>query len=138
MPLFRARAFLHIEIMMLVWPQRDTAMWRVILEQQAVSDDLHRAAAEVSTAYGERLRSAISPAAGHVHVSIVDADTVPAVKKAILEFEADLVFFILERVEPDSQIAENMRAIVQESTVPLWVLHAPSARAVDRAEAEPT
>jgi hypothetical protein len=100
-------------------------MWRVILEQQAVSGDLHRAAAEVSTAYGGRLRTAISSAAEDVHVSIVDADTVPAIRKAIVDFKADLVFCVLGGVEPDSQIAKNMREIVRESTVPLWVLHAP-------------
>jgi hypothetical protein len=124
-PLFRAQAFSHIEIIMLVWPQRDSAMWRVILEQQAVSGDLHRAAAEISTAYGGRLRTAISSAAEDVHVSIVDADTVPAIRKAIVDFKAGLVFCVLGGVEPDSQIAENMREIVRESTVPLWVLHAP-------------
>ena len=75
-PLFRAQAFSHVEIMMLVWPQRDTPMWRDILEQQAISSDLHRSAAEVSTAYGDRLRMAIAPMAEDVHVSMVDAETV--------------------------------------------------------------
>jgi hypothetical protein len=125
-PLFRAQAFSHIEIMMLVWPQRDTPMWRVILEQRAVWSDLHQAAAEVSTAYGERLRAAILSAAEDVHVSIVDEDTVPAVRNAIAHFRADLVFCLIGPFEPDSQIAEKMRAIVRESTVPLWVLHANS------------
>src|ERR1700733_14222872 len=70
-PLFRAQAFSHIEIMMLVWPQRDTAMWRDILEREALAADLHRAAAEISTAYGDRLRKVILPTAKAVHVSIV-------------------------------------------------------------------
>ena len=101
-------------------------MLRVILEQRVVAGDLHRAAAEVSTAYGNRLRTVLSSTAKDVHVTIMDADTVPAVKNALAEFEADLGFFILGAVESDSQIAENMRAIVRESTVPLWVLHAPA------------
>lgn len=108
---------------MLVWPQRDTPMWRDILEQRVIVSDLHRAAAEVSTAYGERLRAAIAPAAGDVHVSIVDQDTVPAVRQAIVDFGADLVFCILGAVEPGSLVAENMRHVVSESSVPLWVLH---------------
>lgn len=128
-PLFRAHAFTHIEIMMLVWPQRDTAMWRDILEQQVVSGDLHRAAAEVSTAYGDRLRTAILPATASVHISVVDADTVPAIKKAIVEFRADLVFLVLGSVKPESQVAQNMRRLVNENAVPLWVLHAPTAAA---------
>jgi hypothetical protein len=128
-PLFRPQAFSHIEIMMLVWPQRDTPMWRDILEQDAVSSDLHRAAAEVSTAYGERLRRAVSSAAETVRVSIVDADTVPALRKAVVDLRADLVFFIIGRFEPDSQVAANLRASLLENTVPLWVLHAPAASA---------
>jgi hypothetical protein len=129
-PLFRARAFSHIEIMMLVWPQRETAMWRDILEREAISADLHRAAAEISTEYAERLRAAISPMAEHANVSIVDADTVPAIRKAIVEHRADLVFLVLGSVEPDSQVSANLRAILHENPVPVWVLHAP-ARAHD-------
>jgi hypothetical protein len=128
-PLFRARAFSHIEIMMLVWPQRESAMWRDILEQHAVVADLHRAAAEISTEYGERLRTAILPTADGVHVSIVDADTVPAIRKAVVELRADLVFLVLGSVKPDSQVATNMREILRENTVPLWVLHAPARTA---------
>jgi hypothetical protein len=129
-PLFRDQAFSHIEIMMLVWPQRETAMWRDIVEQQAVVSDLHRAAAEISTAYGERLRTAISPMAEDVHVSIVDADTVPAVRKAIVEFRADLVFLVIGSYDPDSQVAANLREILRECPVPVWTLHAPqTARA---------
>jgi hypothetical protein len=128
-PLFREQAFSHIEIMMLVWPQRDTAMWRDILEQHAISADLHRAAADISTAYGERLRTAISPMAEDVHVSIVDADTVPALRKAVAELLADLVFLVLGSVEPDSQVASNLRGILRENPVPVWVLHAPARTA---------
>jgi hypothetical protein len=124
-PLLRAQAFSHIEIMMLVWPQRDTPMWRVILEQEAVANDVHRAAAEVSIAYGNRLRAAILPAAADVHVSIVDEDTLPAIKKAIVNLRPDLVFLVVGQYEPDSQVAGNLRAIMRESTVPLWILHAP-------------
>jgi hypothetical protein len=131
-PLFRAQAFSHIEIMMLVWPQRDTAMWRDILEQRAISSDLHRSAAEVSIAYGERLRAAISPMAADVHVSIVDAETVPAIRKAIVELRADIVFLVLGSVKPDSQIATNLREILRENPVPLWVLHAPAQTATLR------
>lgn len=58
-------------------------------------------------------------------MSIVHADTVPAVRKAIRDFRADLVFCAVGAFAPDSQIAENLRTIVHESTVPLWVLHAP-------------
>lgn len=111
---------------MLVWPQRDTAMWRDILEQEAVTNDLHRAAAEVSTAYGDRLRTAVSSAAADVHVSIVDADTVPAVRKAIVDFRADLVFLIVGAVKPDSQVADNVRQILRHNTVPVWLLHSPA------------
>lgn len=129
-PVFRAQAFSHIEIMMLVWPQRDTPMWRDILEQQTIaSDDLHRAAADVSTAYGARLRNAIAAAAETVHVSIVDADTVPALRKAVMELRADLIFCIIGRFNPDSQVAATLRALSQENTVPLWVLHAPASGA---------
>jgi regulator of extracellular matrix RemA (YlzA/DUF370 family) len=125
-PLFRAQALSHVEIMMLVWPQRESAMWRDILEQHVVTSDLHRAAAEISTAYGNRLRAVILPTAKKVHVSIVDADTVPAIRKAIVELRADIVFLILGSVQPDSQIATNMRELLHENTVPLWVLHAPA------------
>jgi hypothetical protein len=128
-PLFRDQAFSHIEIMMLVWPQRDTAMWRDILEQEAVSTDLHRSAADVSTAYGARLSTAISPMAADVHVSIVDADTVPALRKAIVEHRADLAFLVVGSVSPDSQIAANLREILRENPVPVWVLHAPARTA---------
>ena len=114
---------------MLVWPQRDTAMWRDILEQQVISSDLHRAAAEVSTAYGDRLRTAISPMAEDVVVSIVDAETVPAIRKAIVELRADIVFLVLGSVKTDSQVAANLRAILRENPVPLWVLHAPARTA---------
>ncbi len=124
-PLFRAQAFSYIEIMMLVWPQRDTAMWRDILEHHVVAADLHRAAAEISTEYGHRLRTTILPMAHAVKVSIVDADTVPAVKKAIVELRADLAFLVVGSVEPDSQVAENLRAILHENLVPVWILHAP-------------
>jgi len=130
-PLFRGQAFSHIEIMMLVWPQRETAMWRDILEQEVVTSDLHRAAAEVSTAYGERLRAAVAPAAEDVHVSIVDEDTVPALKKATVDFRADLVFLVVGNVAPDSQVAENLRLIVRENTVPVWILHAPAHHSME-------
>jgi hypothetical protein len=125
-PLFRAQAFSHIEIMMLVWPQRETAMWRDILEQHVILADLHRAAAEVSTAYGDRLRTAISPMAEHADVSIVDAETVPAIRKAIVELQADIVFLVVGSVKPDSQIATNLREVLLENPVPLWILHAPA------------
>ncbi len=125
-PLFRAQALSHVEIMMLVWPQRDSAMWRDILERQVVTSDLHRAAAEISTEYGERLRKTILPTAETVHVSIVDADTVPAVRKAVVELRADIIFLVLGSVKPDSQVANNLREILHENIVPLWVLHAPA------------
>jgi hypothetical protein len=128
-PLFRPQAFAHVEIMMLVWPQRDTPMWRDILEQQVISGDLHRAAAEISTAYGHRLRTAILSTAKDVHVSIVDEDTVPAIRKAVVHLRADIVFAVLGSVHPDSQIAKNMREILSENAVPLWVLHAPARTA---------
>jgi hypothetical protein len=125
-PLFRARVFSHIEIMMLVWPQRESAMWRDILERQAVSGDLHRAAAEISTEYAERLRMAIFPLAEAVSVSMVDADAVPAIRNAVVELRADLVFVVIGSVKPDSQVATNVREILRENPVPLWVLHAPA------------
>lgn len=128
-PLFRAQAFSHVEIMMLVWPQRDTAMWRDILEQDVISADLHRAAAEVSTAYGDRLRTVISPMAENVGVSIVDAETVPAIRKATVERRVDIVFLVVGSVKPDSEIATNLREILRENPVPLWVLHAPARTA---------
>jgi hypothetical protein len=102
-------------------------MWRVILEQQVVAEDLHRAAADVSIAYGNRLRAAIAPAAADVHVSIIDADTVPAVRKAVTELRPDLVFLVVGTYDPASAVAENLRRIMHESTVPLWILHAPPA-----------
>ena len=126
MPLFRAQAFSHIEIMMLVWPQRESAMWLDILEHHLVAADLHRAAAEISTEYGDRLRTTILPMADTVKVSIVDADTVPAIRKAIVELRANLVFLVVGSFEPDSQIAENLRDILREIPVPMWVLHAPA------------
>jgi hypothetical protein len=125
-PLFRAQALSHVEIMMLVWPQRETAMWRDILEQQVISGDLHRAAADISTAYGERLRKAILSTAESVHVSIVDSDTVPAIRKAVAELQADFVFLVLGSVKPDSQVAVNVREVLRENTVPVWILHAPA------------
>lgn len=67
-------------------------MWRVILEQYALTSDLHRAAAEVSISFGERLRTAMLSLAKTVHVSIVDADTVPAVRTAIVDYQDELVF----------------------------------------------
>jgi hypothetical protein len=126
-PLFRPHAFSHIEIMMLVWPQRESAMWLDILEHHLVAADLHRAAAEISTEYGDRLRTTILPMADTVKVSIVDADTVPAIRKAIVELRADLAFLVVGSFEPDSQIAENLRDILREIPVPLWVLHAPAS-----------
>ena len=111
---------------MLVWPQRDTAMWRDILEQQIVSGDLHRAAAEISTQYGERLRKAILPTAETVHISLVDEDTIPALKKAVTEHHADIVFLVIGNVKPDSQVANNVRDILNRNSVPVWVLHAPA------------
>lgn len=128
-PLFRAHAWSHVDIMMLVWPQRDTAMWRDILEEHVIWGDLHRAAAEVSTAYGDRLRAAISPMAAEVDVSIIDAETVPAIRKAIVELQADIVFLIVGSVQTDSQIASNLRQILRENPVPVWVLHAPAQAA---------
>jgi hypothetical protein len=125
-PLFRDRALSHVEIMMLVWPQRESAMWRDILEHQVISGDLHRSAAEISTAYGERLRKTILPTAHSVNVSIVDEDTVPAVRKATVDLKADILFLVVGNVPPDSQVAANLRAILDESQVPLWVLHAPA------------
>jgi hypothetical protein len=131
-PLFRAQALSHVEIMMLVWPQRETAMWRDILEQQVVAGDLHRAAAEVSTQYGERLRAAIASTAEEVHVSIVDADTVPAIRKAVVNLRVDIVFLVIGSVKPDSQVADNLREISRENTVPLWILRAPARTAAER------
>ncbi len=125
--MLRARAFSHVEVMMLVWPQRDTPMWRVILEQQVVAGDLHRAAADVSMAYGDRLRAAILPAAENVHVSIVDADTVPAVRRAVADLRPDLVFLVVGTYDPASGVAANLREIMHESAVPLWILHAPTS-----------
>jgi hypothetical protein len=131
-PLFRPSAFSHIEIMMLVWPQSDTAMWTDIQEQQLVSGDLHRAAAEVSTAYAERLRTTIASIAEDVHVTIVNADAVAAVKTAVVDFRSDIVIFVIGSVEPDSQVATSIQDILRECPVPVSVLHAP-ARAVTRA-----
>jgi hypothetical protein len=126
LPLFRPSAFSHIEIMMLVWPQSDTAMWSDILERQLVSGDLHRAAAEISTSYAERLRTTLSSIAENVHVSIVNAEAVGAVKTAILDFRADIVFFIMGSVGADSQIATNLQEVLRGSPVPVSVLHAPA------------
>jgi len=128
-PLFRPLAFSHIEVMMLVWPQSDTAMWTDILERQSVVDDLHRAAAEVSAAYAERLRAALATLADDVHVSMVDAGAVAAVKTAIVKFRADIVFFLMGSVDVDSQVATNLQAVLGESPVPVSVLHAPARTA---------
>ena len=128
-PLFLPQAFEHIEIVMLVWPQRENAMWRDILEQQVVAGDLHRAAAVISTQYGERLRKVIEATAKDVHVSIVDEDSVPAIRRAVVNLRADIVFLVIGNVKPDSQVATNVREILLESTVPLWVLHAPARTA---------
>jgi hypothetical protein len=125
--LFRPSAFSHIEIMMLVWPQSKTAMWSDILEQQVVLGDLHRTAAEVSTLYADRFRTAISPIAEVVAVSIVNADAAAAVKAAIVEFRADIVFFLIGSVDADSQVATSLQDVLRESPVPVSVLHA-SAR----------
>lgn len=126
LPLFRPAAFAHIEIMMLVWPQSTSAMWKDILEQQVVMDDLHRAAAEVSTSYADRLRTAVSPIAETVHVSIINADVVTSLLAAIVEFRADVVFFVIGSVDADSQVATGLQKILRESPVPVSVLHAPS------------
>jgi hypothetical protein len=128
-PLFRPAAFSHIEILMLVWPQSATPMWSDILQQQVVSDDLHRAAAEVSTAYADRLRTAVASTAENVHVTIVDTDAVAAVKAAIVAFRADIVFFLIGSVDPDGQIATNLQDVLHENGVPVWVLHAPARAA---------
>jgi len=125
LPLFRPAAFSHIEIMMLVWPQSDTAMWSDILEKQIELGDLHRAAAEVSAAYAERLRAAIASIAESVHVSIVNADAAAAVKAAIVEFRADLAIFLIGSVAPDSQVATSLQEVLRESRIPMSVLHAP-------------
>jgi len=126
LPLFRPAAFAHIEITMLVWPQRDTAMWADILEEQILSDDLHRAAAKVSADYAERLRAAVAPVAERVHVLIRDLEVVGAVKNGIVEFAADMVFFLIGSVAADSQIAIHLQEVLREVTVPVSVLHAPA------------
>jgi hypothetical protein len=114
--------------MMLVWPQRDSAMWRDIREGEVLSGDLHRTAAEVSTAYASRLRAVIAPLADDVHVSIVDAESVPAITTATRKLQADLVFLIVGRLDPDGGIAKNIQGILHDTTVPVWILHAPATR----------
>lgn len=126
LPLLRPAAFAHVEIMMLVWPQRDTAMWTDILDRQILSDDLHRAAAQVSADYAECLRAAVAPVAERVHVSTLDVEVVGAVKNGIVEFAADMVFFLIGSVAADSQIATHLQEVLRDVTVPVSVLHAPA------------
>jgi hypothetical protein len=125
-PLFRAAAFSHIEILLFVWPQSSTAMWKDILDRQAVTDDVHRAAAEVSAEYADRLRAVLLPTADDVHVTIVETDVVAAVRSAIVEFAADVVFFLIGNVAADSEVAIGLQQVLRETPVPVAVLHAPA------------
>lgn len=117
LPLFRPSAFSHIEIMMLVWPQSKTAMWSDILEQQVV----------LGTCIAQPLRFPRSMLTAFAR-PFRDADAAAAVKAAIVEFRADIVFFLIGSVDADSQVATSLQDVLRESPVPVSVLHA-SARA---------
>jgi hypothetical protein len=124
-PLFRPKAVSLVEIVMIVWPQRDTAMWRDIAERAVIADDLHRAAAEVSTSYAHRLRAVLSPLAHEVTIATVDGETLPAVDKKIRALGADLLLLVVGPHDPTGTIADHLRSIINEATVPVWILHAP-------------
>jgi hypothetical protein len=124
-PLFQPQAVALVEILMVIWPQRDTAMWQDIAERAVVADDLHRAAAEVATADAMRLRAVLSPLAAEVTVATADGETIPAVAKAIRNLDADLLLLIIGPHDPSGTIADHLRSIVRDATVPVWILHAP-------------
>src|SRR5471030_3141471 len=72
MRLFRERSVEHAEIVLVTWPARDIARWSDIYERQIVTDDLHRAAAEVTADEVQLLEEIIRPIARSVTSSSAD------------------------------------------------------------------
>jgi hypothetical protein len=123
LPLLKKKSFEHIEIMMLIWPARDSAMWTEIYAEQLVYDDLHRAAATVSTRYAAKLRALVEQLTSSSNVSRIDAETVPAIRAAVPRIGAELVLVVVGHVDPDGIVGRNLMGIVAESIVPIWILH---------------
>jgi transcriptional regulator of acetoin/glycerol metabolism len=129
MPLFRERSVELAEIVLVTWPARDIARWSDIYERQIVSDDLHRAAAEVTGEEVQLLEEIIRPIARKVTSSTADGPYVAVMTAAIERTNADLVLIMLGTHDASGVIAQTMQAWAQNASIPTLVLRPPATHA---------
>jgi predicted anti-sigma-YlaC factor YlaD len=115
--LFRDRIVEHIEIVIGVWPARDTAMWSDIQEEQFASDDLHQAAATVVAAKIALLEDALRPIAQTIASSTAVGAYADIVVETIARSNANMLFLILGAHDSQNVLEETLRAVVASKIV---------------------
>ena len=124
--LFRPAAFEHIEILLHVWPPVDIPRWADIREEQVLSDDLHRAAAQTSDDELSRLTTVLKPLATSIAGRTADGDFVELVRNAVEQSRAEMVFIAAGTRDESGHIEEAVIRVVRTSTVPTLVLRSPN------------
>jgi len=125
MPLFREQAVELAEILLVTWPARDIARWSDIYERQIVTDDLHRAAAEVTAEEMQLLEEIIRPIARRVTSSMADGPYIEIMTAAIERTNADLVLILIGTHDASGIIAQTMQEWAQSASIPTLVLRPP-------------
>jgi len=120
--LFREQSVEHIEIVLAIWPPRDIAMWSDIQQQQILSDDLHRAAAEVGADEVQRLEEILRPITRAISSSTANGHISDIVVATIARTHADFLFVLAGTHDASGVIQETMRSIVAQSKIPTLIL----------------
>jgi nucleotide-binding universal stress UspA family protein len=125
--LLRTRSVEHIDIVHIEWPPRPTAMWADIHRRQFAVDDLHRAAAEISTESVRRLETVLAPISSSISSSIRDGPYDDIIIELMRETRADLLLLVLGSYDPRGVIQSTLRSLLAKSTIPTWIVRAPGA-----------
>ena len=126
--LFRPRAFTEAECILNEWPPRETAMWADVRNALPAIDDAHDAAGRVVAGAAQRLRSVVGPLADSTTVSVTDGDPAENIRKAANTTGVGILIMAIGRHDPSGVIAETVRTVVHEASVPAVIVHAAAPR----------
>jgi hypothetical protein len=101
-------------------------MWSDIQQEQFASDDLHQAAAKVVAADIQLLEDILRPMAQTIASSTTSGAYTDIVVDAIARSNATILFVILGTHDDHKVLEETLRAVVEASTIPTFILRPPN------------
>jgi hypothetical protein len=123
--LLRARSVERIDIVVLQWPPKATAMWLDVETRQVLVDDLHRAAAEIAAENARRLAATLAPISSSISSSIRVGEFDDVFFEVMWETKADLLLVVLGSYDPSGIIEETLHHVISKSKIPMWIVRAP-------------